>query len=82
MQTAGRAQDDSPAENAAALQDKLEQKRFFKRNNIPTGAFVAVDSAEDLQEAADRFGLPFMLKSCRRGPDEAAQTLAGLSEVC
>ena len=47
------------------MQDKLEQKKFFQRNHIPTGSFAAVDSAEDLHEAAERFGFPLMLKSCR-----------------
>ena len=50
---------------AARAQDKLEQKKFFRRNRIPTGTFVPIDSAEDLQEAADQFGFPFMLKSCK-----------------
>lgn len=46
-------------------QNKLEQKKFFQRNRIPVGSFIGVDTAEDLQEAAEHFGYPLMLKSCR-----------------
>ena len=47
------------------VQDKLEQRKFFQRHRIPTGSFLAVEFGEDLREAAEVFGFPFMLKATR-----------------
>ena len=46
-------------------QDKLEQKKFFQRHKVPTGSFIGLELGEDIREAAEVFGFPFMLKSCR-----------------
>jgi phosphoribosylaminoimidazole carboxylase len=46
------------------IQDKLVQKEHLSKHGISIGEFVRVESSPDgLKAAAERFGLPFMLKS-------------------
>jgi 5-(carboxyamino)imidazole ribonucleotide synthase len=45
------------------IQDKLLQKQFLKKNNIPTPEFIEVRNKADIARAADKFGFPLMLKA-------------------
>lgn len=47
----------------AIIKDKLKQKEFLKKHNIPTADFVSVSNSKDIEKAIDKFGLPVMLKA-------------------
>lgn len=50
-------------------QDKLRQKELFHRLHIQTAKHVQVETEADLTEAAERLGLPFVLKWSKYGYD-------------
>lgn len=62
-----------PPEALETAQDRLVEKTFFERLRIPTPPFAAVDSFNELQEAAGRIGLPAVLKTRRSGYDGKGQ---------
>ncbi|ABR47136.1 phosphoribosylaminoimidazole carboxylase, ATPase subunit [Alkaliphilus metalliredigens QYMF] len=51
------------------IQDKYEQKKRLRDNDIPVGDFKKVYSIGDIYEAIEDFQLPILLKSCRGGYD-------------
>jgi 5-(carboxyamino)imidazole ribonucleotide synthase len=54
-------------------QDRLDEKRFFASLGIPTPAFAAVSSLEELRSAVASVGLPAVLKTRRFGYDGKGQ---------
>jgi 5-(carboxyamino)imidazole ribonucleotide synthase len=56
-------------------QDRLEEKTFFRRLDIPTPGFAAVETEHDLRQAAARLGLPAVLKTRRFGYDGKGQVV-------
>jgi 5-(carboxyamino)imidazole ribonucleotide synthase len=56
-------------------QDRLREKRLFRRLGIPTTEFAEVANAEELDRAITEVGLPAMLKTCRMGYDGKGQWL-------
>jgi len=64
-----------PPEALEAAQDRLTEKRFFERLHIPTPAFVAVDTWDDLKTALGEIGLPAVLKTRRFGYDGKGQVV-------
>jgi phosphoribosylamine--glycine ligase len=53
-----------PDAEAAQLEgSKVFAKNFFIQSNIPTAAFVTVDTASEARKALDRFGFPVVLKA-------------------
>ncbi len=50
------------------IQDKLLQKSFLRRNGIPVGDFVAVDS-HDVEGQIKKYGVPALLKARRDAYD-------------
>lgn len=62
-----------PVEVLAASQDRLIEKNQFRALGIPTPEFRAVDSLQDLQQAANDIGLPGILKTRRMGYDGRGQ---------
>ncbi len=59
----------------ATAQDRLREKRLFGQLDIPTPAFVAVDSLADLQQAVAEIGLPALLKTRSQGYDGKGQAM-------
>lgn len=53
----------------AVSQNKLRQKELFYRLHLDTSKHFVVQSSEDLNEASDRFGYPFVLKWSMFGYD-------------
>ncbi len=53
----------------AIIQDKFAQKEHFAAAGVPLGAFCALRSEKDAEEAARRFGFPLVLKSRRLAYD-------------
>lgn len=47
------------------IQDKYAQKEHFQKNDVATAVSMSLDAAtpQELQKVADKYGLPFMLKS-------------------
>lgn len=45
------------------VQDKLKQKQFLKKFNIPTADFTEIFDKDDVLKAAEKFGCPFLLKA-------------------
>jgi 5-(carboxyamino)imidazole ribonucleotide synthase len=62
-----------PPSALAVAQDRFEEKTFFERLAIPTAAFAAVDTKEQLAQAVARLGLPAILKTRRFGYDGKGQ---------
>jgi 5-(carboxyamino)imidazole ribonucleotide synthase len=69
------------------IQNKGDQKDFYKANHLPTSAYRRFDSLADLQRSVEngKVELPFVWKSCTGGYDgrgvsiiRAAKDLAGL----
>lgn len=51
------------------IQDKLEQKRHFRAQGVPTPDFQPVDDPEQLEAALVEFGFPLVLKARRLAYD-------------
>lgn len=51
------------------IKDKFAQKTFLRDHGIPAADFLAVDGEADLHLAAERFGLPFLVKTRHGGFD-------------
>ena len=65
-----------PAPKALAVaQDRLVEKSFFHDLGIPTPAYAAVDSFEELEQAMAVIGWPAILKSRTLGYDGKGQSL-------
>lgn len=62
-----------PVKALGASQDRLHEKALFRSLEIPTAPFAAVDSLSDLVHAADRIGIPGILKTRRLGYDGRGQ---------
>lgn len=60
-------------EPLAVAQDRLAEKKFLNRIGVATAPFAKVDSGEDMAEAAERVGLPGILKTRRFGYDGKGQ---------
>jgi 5-(carboxyamino)imidazole ribonucleotide synthase len=65
-----------PSPEALAIaQDRLIEKSFFHDLDIPTPAYAAVNSFEDLEQAMSMIGWPAILKSRTLGYDGKGQSL-------
>ncbi|KAI1304749.1 phosphoribosylaminoimidazole carboxylase [Xylaria venustula] len=55
------------------IQDKFQQKEYFAQNGLPVAPQMAVDSGDaripSIEQAAKRFGFPFMLKGAKGSYD-------------
>jgi len=63
---------------AAALryaQDRLLEKRLFESLGIDVAPYAPVDSADELRDAAEKIGLPLVLKTRRLGYDGKGQAV-------
>lgn len=56
-------------ESLSLIQDKLFQKEFLRKNNLPLPDFQAVDRLEQAVEFAERTDWPIVLKTRRLGYD-------------
>jgi 5-(carboxyamino)imidazole ribonucleotide synthase len=56
-----------------AAQDRLNEKNLFKKLGIATTSFAEVGSATEIDAAAERIGLPAVLKTRRMGYDGKGQ---------
>jgi 5-(carboxyamino)imidazole ribonucleotide synthase len=64
-----------PAIALATAQDRLAEKRLFKRLQIPLPRYAPVGSQTELATAVRRIGLPAILKTRRLGYDGKGQAL-------
>lgn len=64
-----------PANALAVAQDRLLEKNFFQRLEIPTAPYAAVNSSEDLLQALTSIGYPAILKSRCLGYDGKGQAV-------
>ncbi len=71
-----------PLRALAAAQDRLSEKRTFERLAIATTRFAPVDSQSDLERAAERLGLPGVLKTRRLGYDGKGQCVLRRMRDC
>ena len=62
-----------PAAALAVAQDRLSEKRLFRRLGIATAPFAAVGSLASLRRAVGTIGLPGVLKTRRLGYDGKGQ---------
>ena len=66
-----------PPEALRQSQDRLDEKRLFGELGIPLPKYHAVDSREDLDQAANILGLPMVVKTRRFGYDGKGQAVVG-----
>lgn len=64
-----------PIDALKTAQDRLLEKRMFTELGIPTPAFAAVDSIDDLRGAVESMGVPAVLKTRRMGYDGKGQVV-------
>ena len=64
-----------PPEALEASQDRLTEKTFFRKLDIPTPAFSAVESRESLDDALQTLGTLAVLKTRRLGYDGKGQRI-------
>ncbi|MCD8124796.1 MAG: 5-(carboxyamino)imidazole ribonucleotide synthase [Lachnospiraceae bacterium] len=70
------------AETLSRIQNKLAQKRWLAKHEIPVPAFRPVDGVEDIHAAAEEYGYPIMLKTCTGGYDGKGNAMIGMeSEI-
>jgi 5-(carboxyamino)imidazole ribonucleotide synthase len=62
-----------PAAALEEAQDRVREKQLFRKLGIGTAEFAEVGSAEVLDAAVKRIGLPSVLKTCRMGYDGKGQ---------
>ncbi len=56
-------------------QDRLYEKNFLNQLNIPTTEYTAPESWNDVVNAVEKFGFPFIFKTRRNGYDGKGQAL-------
>jgi len=61
-------------------QERLREKRLFRKLEIPMTEFAEVAKRSDLDAAVKQVGLPAMLKTCRMGYDGKGQWLLRTAE--
>ena len=64
-----------PAAALEEAQDRLREKRLFRKLGIPTTEFAEVLKHSELDAAVEQVGLPAILKTCRMGYDGKGQWL-------
>ena len=64
-----------PSAALEQAQDRLREKRLFRKLGIPVTEFAEVAGAGDLDAAVKHVGLPAILKTCRMGYDGKGQWL-------
>jgi 5-(carboxyamino)imidazole ribonucleotide synthase len=64
-----------PALALEEAQDRLREKRLFRKLGIPTTEFAEILKRADLDAAVKQVGLPAVLKTCRMGYDGKGQWL-------
>lgn len=71
-----------PIAALATSQDRITEKNLFQTLNIPTPAFAAIESLEDLKAALVRVGYPAILKTRRLGYDGKGQIILRSADDC
>jgi 5-(carboxyamino)imidazole ribonucleotide synthase len=61
------------AKALAAAQDRVVEKSFLAEIGVPTVAFAAIETADDLAAAVAKIGAPSLLKTRREGYDGKGQ---------
>jgi 5-(carboxyamino)imidazole ribonucleotide synthase len=64
-----------PPDALRQAQDRLAEKRLFGHLEIPIAAFHPINSAADLEDAAESIGLPMVVKTRRMGYDGKGQAV-------
>jgi 5-(carboxyamino)imidazole ribonucleotide synthase len=62
-----------PATALRHSQDRLDEKELFKELDIPLPGYHAIDTRTDMDVAADKLGLPMVIKTRRFGYDGKGQ---------
>jgi len=69
-----------PAQALATTQDRLHEKQLFRKLDIATPSFIAVDSLETLRAGLAQTGYPAVLKTRRMGYDGKGQAMIRTAE--
>ena len=64
-----------PPDALRFAQDRLREKQLFESLQIPVAPYCAIDSEEELRNAARNIGLPLVLKTRRLGYDGKGQAV-------
>ncbi len=69
-----------PVNALEEAQDRLREKRLFKKLGIPTTEFAALETADEFDAAVKKIGLPAILKTRRMGYDGKGQWMLRTNE--
>lgn len=70
------------SETLLHIQNKYEQKIWLREHEIPVPDFVKVESVCDMEQAGEKFGYPFILKTCTGGYDGKGNAVVNEKECC
>jgi len=76
QQIAGIAPVYPPAAALRHSQDRLAEKKLFEELKIPLPGYHVIDAREELDDAAEKLGLPMVIKTRRLGYDGKGQFVA------
>jgi 5-(carboxyamino)imidazole ribonucleotide synthase len=62
-----------PASALRFSQDRVDEKQLFRELEIPLADFHAIDSRDDMDDAAEKLGMPLVIKTRRFGYDGKGQ---------
>ena len=65
-----------PADALRHSQDRLDEKKLFDELEIPLPGYHAIDTRDDMDDAAEELGLPMVIKTRRLGYDGKGQFVA------
>lgn len=67
--TTGGVRVNPSARSLEIIKDKLRQKTFLRESMIPVADFMSIDTRADLEQAALKYGYPFLVKARFDGYD-------------
>lgn len=68
------------SETLKHIQNKYYQKEWLRKHGIPVPDFRAVETIEDIEQVANEFGYPFVLKTCTGGYDGKGNAVIHVKE--
>ncbi|HIU03481.1 MAG TPA: 5-(carboxyamino)imidazole ribonucleotide synthase [Candidatus Onthocola gallistercoris] len=64
------------------IQDKYRQKLWLRTHSFPVPEFMPIQHPQDMTEAGQRFGYPFVLKTCTGGYDGKGNAVVHRPDEC
>ncbi len=69
------------AQSLKIIQNKLTQKNRLYEHNLPVPEYMEIGGKEDMKAAGEKYGYPYMLKTCIGGYDGKGNTVVKSAET-